>query len=389
MTLAVPTTHEPLRLERVVVRHVRIGLKAPFVTAWSAQVQRDVIIVEAYASGGAPAGYGEAPVLSDPVYNEETVVTAWHVLNDFLVPRLLSEPVDHPASVGRRLGLFHGHAMAKAGLEGAVWDVWARRAGVPLSRLLGGAAARVPAGAVVGVAGDTAALLRQVEARLARGFRRIKLKVSPGRDVDVVRAVRQAFGEISLAVDANGAYSLDDLPALQQLDEFRLEMIEQPLPWDDLLGHARLQAQLATPVCLDESVQTVAHARQAIALGSGRVFNLKPGRLGGLGVAVAVHDLCHAQGLPVWCGGLLETGIGRAHNLALAALPGFTMPGDLAPPLDYLVEDLVEPPLALDADGHLAVPAGPGIGVAVRRDRLEALTVRCEEHRPAGRTRTV
>jgi len=389
MTHAAQPARDPLRLDRIVVRHVRIGLKAPFVTAWSAQLQRDVIIVEAYAPGGEPVGYGEAPVLSDPVYNEETVLTAWHVLNDFLVPHLLSGPVDHPANVGRRLRLFHGHAMAKAGLEGAVWDLWARCAGVPLSQLLGGAAARIPAGAVVSVTDDNVALLRQVEARLARGFRRIKLKVHPGRDVDVVRTVRQAFGNIPLAADANGAYSLDHLSTLQQLDEFNLQMLEQPLPWDDLLGHARLQAQLRTPVCLDESVQTVAHARQAIALGSGRVFNLKAGRLGGLSAAVAVHDLCHVQGLPVWCGGLLETGIGRAHNLALASLPGFAMPGDLAPPQDYLVEDVIEPPLTLDAEGYLAVPAGSGIGVAVRRDRLEALTVRLQEHRPADRSRAV
>jgi len=376
--MAVP---EPLVIETMVVRHLRLALRVPFVTAGGAQVQRDVIIVEAHGPGGEPVGYGEAPVLSEPTYNEETVATAWHVLNDFFVPRVLAARLDHPRAVHRRLARFHGHAMAKAAIEGAVWDLWARLAGLPLSRLLGGPAQRVSAGAVVGLTEDTASLLRRVEAQLARGYRRIKLKIVPGRDVALVQAVRETFGPVALAVDANAAYRLEDLPALQRLDDFGLQMIEQPLPWDDLLGHARVQAQLTTPVCLDESVQTVAHARQALELGSGRMFNLKAGRLGGLTAALAIHELCRARDVPVWCGGLLETGIGRAHNVALAALPGFALPGDLAPPGEYLVEDVVEPALVLDEEGFIPVPQGPGIGVAVRRDRLEACTVRQQVHR--------
>ena len=376
-------TQEPLRIEQVVVHYVRLPMRAPFVTAWGTQRERDVILVEAIASGseGELTGWGEAPVLAQPVYNEETVATAWHILNDFLVPRILRTPIKDPRTVCEHLAAFHGHSMAKAALEGAVWDLWAKRAGLSLRELLGGQSVRVPAGAVVGIQEDTAALLRQVEAKLARGYRRIKLKVHPGRDAAVVKAVRDAFGDIPLAVDANGAYRVEDLPVLQALDRFGLEMIEQPLPWDDLLGHARVQAELTTPICLDETVATPGHARQALALGSGRVINIKPGRLGGLGPALAVHDLCRAAGAPVWCGGLLETGVGRAHNVALATLPGFTWPGDLAPPGEYLVEDIVEPPLVLDREGYVPVPQGPGIGVTVRRDRLEALTVRRHVHR--------
>lgn len=374
---------EPLHIEQVVVHHVRLPMRAPFVTAWGAQRQRDVILVEAVAAGAGEglAGWGEAPVLAQPAYNEETVATAWHILNDFLVPLVLRTAIADPRDIHGRLAAFHGHSMAKAAVEGAVWDLWAKRSGRPLRELLGGTSVRVPAGAVVGVQDDTAALLRQVEAKLAQGYRRVKLKVHPGRDVSVIKAVRDEFGDIPLAADANGAYGVEDLPALQALDAFGLAMIEQPLPWDDFLGHAHVQEHLKTPISLDETIATVGHARQAIALGSGRIVNIKPGRLGGLAPALAVHDVCRAARVPVWCGGLLETGVGRAHNVALASLPGFLLPGDLAPPGEYLVEDIVEPPLILDRDGFVPVPDGPGIGVAVRRDRLAAYTVRRAVHR--------
>lgn len=374
---------EPLRLHKVIVHHVRLKMRTPFVAAWGRQEERDVILVEAVAAGGESpelAGWGEAPVLAQPVYNEETAATAWHMLNDFFIPQVLSGSIPHPRAAAERLAVFHGHAMARAALEGAIWDLWARRSGVSLRQLLGGRQERVAAGAVVGVQDNVAATLRRVAHHVSRGYRRIKLKVYPGHDAAVVKAVRDEFGAIALAVDANGAYRLDDLPALQALDEFRLQMIEQPLPWDDLLGHARVQAQLATPICLDETVQTVAHARQAIALGAGRIVNVKAGRLGGLSSALAVHDVCHAHGLPVWSGGLLETGVGRAHNIALASLPGFTLPGDLAPPGEYLEEDIVDPPIVLEPDGYLRVPDGPGIGVRVRRERLAAFTVRRCSH---------
>lgn len=368
----------PLQMERVVIRHIRLRLRTPFVTALGAEDQRDIIIVEVHGEGHI--GYGEVPVMAKPVYNEETVVTAWHVLNDFFVAAVLEGRVAHPFDAARLLSVYHGHAMAKAGLEGAVWDLWARRRGQPLSRALGGFQRRVPAGVAVGFAETTDELLRRVEAYLGQGYRRIKVKIEPGRDADVVAAVRRRFPAINLAADANGSYRWADADALRRLDKFGMSMLEQPLPREDLLGHARLQKVLQTPICLDESISSVRHAQQALALGSGRMFNIKAPRLGGLTEALAVHDEAVAAGVPVWCGGMLETGIGRAHNVALASLPGFTLPGDLSASERYWVEDIVHPPFALDEEGFIPVPDGPGIGVEVDRDRLEALTVRQRVH---------
>lgn len=373
---------EPLALERVVVRHIRMRLRSPFVTALGAEHERDVVIIEAH--GGGHVGYGEAPVLSRPTYNEETVATAWHVLNEFFVPALSRVDLQHPSGAAAALTVFRGHPIAKAGLEGALWDLWARQRELSLSAVLGGTRRKVPAGVALGFAADTRELLRQVEDCVQRGYRRVKLKIAPGRDVDVVEPVRRAFPGLELAVDANGSYRIGDMEALQRLDQFGLAFLEQPLSWDDLLDHARLQAQLQTPVCLDESVRSVEHAAQALALGSCRMFNVKAARLGGHTAAVAVHDLALARGVPVWCGGMLETGIGRAHNVALASLPGFSLPGDLSASDRYWLEDIVDPPFTLDDEGCLAVPSGPGIGVAVDVERLEALTVRRQEHRLAS-----
>lgn len=370
---------ESLPLEKIVVRHIRMRLRAPFTTVLGEEHERDIVILEVH--GGGHVGYGEAPVLSGPVYNEETVVTAWHVLNDFFVPALGRVRLRHPRDAAAALGAFRGHPMAKAGLEGALWDLWARLGGMSLREALGGTRRRVAAGIALGFFRDLGELLRAVDDAVQRGYRRVKLKIGPGRDVEIVRRVRDAFPDVDLAVDANGSYRLEDAETLRRLDAFRLSMIEQPLSWDDLLEHARLQAQLATPICLDESVRSVEHVSQALALGSGRMFNVKSARLGGHVAALVVHDLARAQGVPVWCGGLLETGIGRAHNVALASLPGFSLPGDLSASDRYWLEDIVDPPFTLDAEGFIPVPAGPGIGVAVDVERLDALTVRRREHR--------
>ncbi|MBO8141374.1 MAG: o-succinylbenzoate synthase [Firmicutes bacterium] len=375
-----------MQAERIVVRHVRLPLRQPFVTALGVERQRDVVIVEAH--GGGVVGYGEAPVLAYPAYNEETVQTAWHVLNDVLVPRLLSEPLAGPSDAVRIAASVRGHAMAKAALEGALWDLWAKGEGRPLSECLGGSAHRVPAGAVVGLIPDTRELVRAVERKLAQGYRRVKIKIKPGWDLTPLREIRRAFAGAPLAADANGAYRPSEADVLLRLDELNLDMIEQPFPWDHLVDHARLQARLATPVCLDEGISTPQQVRDALALGSARTFNVKPGRLGGLSAALAVHRLCREAGIAVWCGGLLESGVGRAHNLALASLEGFSLPGDLSPPGEYLLEDIVEPALVLDSDGHVAIPDGPGIGVRVREDVLDGLTVRRRIHRASGRLGT-
>lgn len=376
-------------IEMISVRHIRMQLKNPFVTALGVEHERNIVIVE--VRQGDYVGYGEVPVLAQPVYNEETVETAWHVLNDFFIPRVLARPLHAPPDVPELLSPFRGHPMARAGLEAAVWDLWAKRHGISLRTALAragaafgdghiGAKERVPAGVALGFADDIDALLATVEASIEQRYRRIKIKIEPGRDVDVVAAVRRAFPHIVLAVDANGAYELADVGRLQRLDEFGLSMIEQPLAWDDLHDHAELQRHMETAVCLDESIRTREHMRQAIALGSCRTVNVKASRVGGLTEALATHDMALAAGVPLWCGGLLETGIGRAHNVALASLPAFTLPGDLSPSARYWHEDIVTPAFTLDAEGYMTVPDGPGIGVEVNTDMLDALTVRQRTH---------
>lgn len=370
-----------LLVDRIIVRHLRMRLRTPFVTALGVEDERDIIITE--VQGAGMVGYGEVPVMRQPVYNEETVTTAWHVLNDFFVPAVLAQPVRHPMDIPERLGAFRGHAMARAGLEGAFWDFWARQRGISLSAALGGTRARVGAGVALGFADDSDTLLRHIESYLQQGYQRIKVKIEPGRDVDVVRDVRRQFPEIDLAVDANGSYRMqraNDVKALQQLDQYCLSMIEQPLSWDDLIDHARLQSMIETPICLDESVRTREHAAHALELESCRMFNIKAARVGGLTEALAIHEPAQARDVPVWCGGMLESGIGRAHNVALASLPGFRLPGDLSASSRYWVDDIVDPPFALDDEGFIPVPTNPGIGVDVDVERLEALTVRVATH---------
>lgn len=396
----------PVAIEQIVVRHVNMRLRAPFISALGVEHERHILIVEVH--GGGAVGYGEVPVLSAPTYNEETVDTAWHVLNDFFIARMGTEMFSPgrgedwnglrlPRAVAETVAVFKGHAFAKAGLEGAVWDVVAKQAGMSLSELLhlvspvhsssevGGRRSRIPAGVVVGipVEDDVArtALLKQVENGLQEGYRRIKLKIEPGADVEPLRAVRNAFGPIDLAVDANGSYRPADVDTLQRLDEFELSYIEQPLRGGDIIDHGALQTLLQTAICLDESIDGVNSARQALNLGSCRVVNVKASRIGGLTEAVALHDLCRASGVDLLCGGLLESGIGRAHNVALASLPGFTLPGDISASARYWERDIVRPPFELDGDGYIAVPTGPGIGVEVDDAHLEHVTVRRRVHR--------
>ena len=320
-------------------------------------------------------GWSECTAGETPGYSYETTDTAWHVLTRWLLPDLLGQEVDdarelHPAPWLR------GHPMARAAVEMATWDLEAKRRGLSLSELLGGLADRVPVGVAIGIQKTDYALFQKVEQYLAEGYRKIKIKTRPGRDVDMLRAVRARFPEAPLMADANSAYSLPgDLELLAAMDEFDLMMIEQPLSHEDFLDHAMLQCRIATPVCLDESVRSPGDARLAMHLGSGRIINIKPGRVGGFASAVAIHDSCRAAGWPVWCGGMLESGIGRAHNVALAALPGFTLPGDISNSRRYWAEDIVVPEFEM-TDGLMPVPQGAGIGVAPRKDRIEAITTR-------------
>jgi len=367
----------PYSVDRIILREVALPLKEPFSTATGRVDIRRLIIVEAWCDG--VAGYGEASPLSEPFYTEETTETAWHVLESFLVPRVLGRAWSSPAEVASWFAPIRRHYMAKAGLEAAAWDLYARLMGLSLSEALGGERRFVPSGIAIGVQDDLAALAAKVKRALEEGYRRIKIKIKPGWDLEPVRFLRDRFGDFPLMADANSAYSLADVEHLKRLDPFGLMMIEQPLAWDDIVDHARLQKELATPVCLDESITSADAARHALELGSCRVINIKPARVGGLCEAVRILHLCRERGVPAWCGGMLESGIGRAHMVALASLPGFDLPGDISASDRYWREEIVDPPFRLLPGGFIAVPQGDGIGVAIDHGALRRFTVRLRE----------
>jgi O-succinylbenzoate synthase len=360
------------RIERVELRRVALPLVAPFRTATVDLTERTVLLVRIWANG--VEGWGECGALPEPGYTEEHVDGAHAVLRDRLAPLALAAGAVDAAGLGAVLAPVHGHPMARAALELAVLDAELRAAGESLARRLGGTHDRVACGVAVGrFAIDE--LLDQVAGYVAAGYRRVKLKILPGDDVDPVSAVRAQHSEIELWADANGSYSVDDLAALRALDSFGLGLLEQPLPADDVLGNAAVARSIMTPVCLDESLTSAHDTEQAIELGACAVANIKAARVGGYLEAVRVHDVCVARGVPVWCGGMLETGIGRAANLALASLPGFTLPGDLSASNRYFTRDVLTEPLALAPDGTMAVPAGPGLGVEVDLDYLDSITL--------------
>lgn len=357
-----------VKVVEVELRRVRMPLVAPFRSSESTTVERDALLVRVVTAEAE--GWGECVAMAAPTYTAEYVDGAHHVVRAHLVPRLLAR---------HDLAAVKGHPMAKAAVEMAVLDAELRAAGHSLADHLGGVRTHVDAGVVVGITDDLGALLDAVDARVAEGYRRVKLKIQPGWDVEPVAAVRARHPDLLLQVDANGAYTLADADHLARLDGFDLALIEQPLADDDLLGHAELGRRLRTPICLDESITSAHAAAAAIALGACGVVNIKAGRVGGYLEARRVHDVCQAAGVPVWCGGMLETGLGRAANLALASLPGFTLPGDLSASARYYDPDLTEP-FTLH-DGRLAVPTGPGLGVAPRPDVLAAVTTHVERIR--------
>jgi len=363
-----------MRIEGIELRQVRLPLVHPFETSFGRETENTAVIVKVWGQG--LVGYGESAAGAGPWYSCETVDTCWHVQRDFLVPLVLGQEIEDPAELTRRFAPVRGHNMAKTGLEEAVWDLLARQAGQPLAHFLGGTRDRIESGVSIGIQPTVDHLLDRMASFLDQGYRRVKIK--PSWDLDVLKEVRRAFPDVPLMLDANSAYSLDDVPLFQSLDDYDLMMIEQPLGYDDLLDHARLQAQIRTPLCLDESITTPEHARWAIELGSCRIINIKPGRVGGLHQARRIHDLCQEHGLPVWCGGLLETGVGRAHNVALSTLANFRLPGDVSASRRYYSRDIVEPPFELNADGTITVPTGLGIGVTVDECRLQECAVRSQ-----------
>jgi O-succinylbenzoate synthase len=363
-----------MRIEAVELRWVEIKYKAPFETSFGREDVKACLLVRVVADG--IEGWGEVPAGRAPLYNEETNDTAWMVLEQFLIPPLLGRPLPSPGEFARSVTHIRRHHMAKAGLEAALWDIEAQRRGLPLAKVLGGERATIQVGVSQGIEPTVEALLDQISGYLDQGYRRIKIKIKPGWDLEPVRRIRERFGDILLQVDANSAYELKDAATFAALDGFNLLLIEQPLPEDDLVDHAALQTRLRTPICLDESIVHERAARAALALGACRIINIKQARVGGLSAAVAIHDLCRARQVPVWCGGMLETGIGRAANMALCSLPNFSLPADLSASDRYFDEDLIDPPVRLNPDGTITVPTGIGLGVHIVMERVERHTSR-------------
>ncbi len=365
-----------MRVRGFTIRELRIPLVTPFETSMERTAVRRVILIEANVDGAT--GWGECVAGETPSYSPETTETAWHVLRDFVWPILKGKEFASAADVWGMLEWIRGHNMAKAALESAVWDAEAKQKGVPLWKSLGGTRQEIGSGVSVGIKASLEELIHAVQVELEAGYQRIKIKIKPGKDLEQVRRLRKEFPNIKLMVDANSAYRAEDWLLLKELEGFYLMMIEQPLGWDDLYGHVALQKKLETPICLDECIHTEEQARAAIELGACRIINIKMGRVGGHTVARRIHDLCRANGVPVWCGGMLETGIGRAHNIAISTLPNFTLPGDVAASKRYWAEEIHEPEGGVSLHGKIKAPRGPGIGYTPRADRIEALTVRKE-----------
>jgi O-succinylbenzoate synthase len=363
-----------VRIERLELALLKLPLVHFFETSFGRVFDKTFILVR-IESGGV-AGYGECVADADPYYSAETNGTAWHIISEFIAPRVLGVEFTHPRRLFPALKAIRGHNMAKAAVEMAAWDLFARQQNLPLAWVLGGSRARIASGVSIGIHDSLDDLAAKVERELAAGYQRIKIKIKPGWDVEAVAMIRERFGSIPLMVDANAAYTLDDADHLATLDEFDLMMIEQPLDYDDLSDHAALQKRLKTPICLDESIKTVRYAEIAIAMGACRIINIKPGRVGGFAESIRLHDVCAERGVPVWHGGMLESGIGRAANIHLSSLANFSLPGDVAASKRYFDPDLIDPPIEVAADGTIPVPSGPGLGVTIRQDRIDAATIR-------------
>ena len=365
-----------MRLEQLTLRELQMKLVAPFQTSMDTTTVRRILLAEAVVDG--VAGWGECVAGETPSYSPETTDTAWHILRDQLWPLLNGKQFESASEVWHLMSWVRGHNMAKGAIEAAIWDAEAKQKKIPLSQLLGGVRKEIASGVSMGIQVSLEGLVRGVQVELEAGYQRIKIKIKPGFDLEPVQRLRKEFPSIKLMVDANSAYTLADVSLLKQLDAFYLMMIEQPLGWDDLFGHVELQSILITPICLDECIHTAEQAVAAIRLSACRIINIKLGRVGGFAQALRIHDLCQQNSIPVWCGGMLESGIGRGHNIALSTLPNFTLPGDITASKRYWAEDIIEPEVTVSKQGTIRVPTGPGIGFEPRLDLIERLTVRKE-----------
>ncbi len=360
-----------MKIQKITLREIRMPLVTPFETSFGRLTDRRMLLIEANVNG--VSGWGESVAGEGPFYAPETVETAWHIVRDFIWPILKRQEFDSASDVWEMLAPIRGHNMAKGAIEAALWDAEAKHTGVPLWKLLGGVRNEISCGVSIGIKETLDELISTVERELAAGYQRIKIKIKPGKDIEPVERLRLRFPGARLMVDANSAYRLEDWPRLKRLEAYYLMMIEQPLGWDDIYSHAELQRKLDTPICLDECIHTEEHARAAIELGACRIVNIKLGRVGGYTPAIRIHDLCKSKQIPVWCGGMLESGIGRGHNIALSTLENFSLPGDVTASRRYWVEDVIEPEVEVTPQGTIRVPDGAGIGYMPRLDRIEEL----------------
>lgn len=360
-----------MKITQVTLYLVEQTLKSPFISSLETVENRESIIVELNDENGY-TGWGEVVAFSSPWYTEETIKTCWHMISDFLTPLLCSSEIDHPSEVTQLFNSIKRNKMAKAGIETAVWDIYSKMQEISLSELIGGNRSVIDAGVVVGI-NNPEQMISKIGNHLKEGYKRIKVKIKPGQDYEVIKLIRDHYPNAPLMVDANSAYTLGDIDRLKKLDDFDLLMIEQPLAADDIIDHAKLQRLVKTPICLDESIVSYDDARHAIELGSCQVINIKIGRVGGLTEAINIHNLCRRHDIQVWCGGMLEMGISRAHNIALASLEGFTVPGDISSTSRYWDHDITEPQVVVK-NGLIPVPTTPGIGFTVNRQRLDEIT---------------
>jgi o-succinylbenzoate synthase len=362
-----------MKIDSVILHHISMPLVAPFETSFGRETDRQCVIVQIHSEG--LVGYGECVATRDPGYNYETTGTTMHILKDFIAPLILGQDVKDALDFQDRAAGIRGHHLAKAGVEMAIWDLLGKRGNKSLRELLGGLREKVEVGVSIGIQESTQSLVRSAAEYVGQGYARVKIKIKPGRDVEDASAVRREFPDLRLQVDANSAYSMDDVESLKPLDKLNLLLIEQPLFEDDIWDHHKFQAQFETPICLDESIVTPRHARYAIEMKACKIINIKAGRLGGLSQAVMVHDFCRRNNMPVWCGGMLETGIGRASNLALASLPNFILPGDVSASDRYYQKDVTHERFVLNSDSTIDVPKGAGLGVTIDDDALRTFSL--------------
>jgi o-succinylbenzoate synthase len=362
-----------MKIESITLHHISMPLVAPFETSFGREINRECVIITLHAE--ELTGYGECVATRDPGYNYETTGTAWHILKEFVAPLILGQNIVDAQDFQRRVEGIRGHQLAKAGVEMALWDLIGKRDNKSLKDMFGGTREKVEVGVSIGIQESASVLVRTVASYLDQGYRRVKIKIKPGREVDETSAVRNAYPDLRLQVDANSAYTLESAGVLKAIDDLDLLLIEQPLFEDDIWDHRRLQAEFKTPICLDESVVTPRHARYALEMEACKIINIKPARVGGLSQGIDIHDYCRERDVPVWCGGMLETGVGRASNLAIASLPGFILPGDISASDRYYARDITNERFVLNDDSTIDVPNRPGLGVTIDKAALKEFTL--------------